>query len=47
VCTPEDAWRCFMRTEMDHLVIGSFVLDKARQPALADDGAWRAEFELD
>jgi carbamoyltransferase len=36
-----------MRTEMDHLVIGSFVLDKARQPALADDGAWRAEFELD
>jgi carbamoyltransferase len=47
VCTPEDAWRCFMRTEMDHLVIGSFVLDKARQPALVDDGAWRAEFGLD
>jgi carbamoyltransferase len=47
VCTPEDAWRCFMRTEMDHLVIGSFALDKARQPALADDGAWRKQFELD
>jgi carbamoyltransferase len=47
VCTPEHAWRCFMRTEMDHLVIGSFVLDKAMQPAIADDGAWRKEFELD
>jgi carbamoyltransferase len=39
--------RCFMRTETDHLVIGSFVFDKARQPALADDDAWRAEFGLD
>jgi carbamoyltransferase len=47
VCTPEDAWRCFMRTEMDHLVIGSFVLDKVKQPAVADDGAWKKEFELD
>jgi carbamoyltransferase len=47
VCTPEDAWRCFMRTEMDHLVIGSFVLDKTRQPALADDGSWKTEYELD
>jgi len=47
VCTPEDAWRCFMRTEMDHLVIGSFVLDKVKQPAIADDGAWKKEFELD
>jgi carbamoyltransferase len=47
VCTPEDAWRCFMRTEMDHLVIGSFVLDKTKQPALPDDGAWKKQFELD
>ena len=47
VCAPEDAWRCFMRTEMDHLVMGSFVLDKAKQPALADDGSWRTQFELD
>jgi carbamoyltransferase len=47
VCTPEDAWRCFMRTEMDHLVIGSFVLDKATQPVVVDDGAWRTQFELD
>jgi carbamoyltransferase len=47
VCTPEDAWRCFMRTEMDHLVIGSFMLDKAKQPALVDDGSWKAQYELD
>jgi len=31
VCTPEDAWRCFMRTRMDYLVVGSFVLDKSKQ----------------
>jgi carbamoyltransferase len=47
VCTPEDAWRCFMRTEMDHLVIGSFVLDKTKQPAFDDDRAWQSEFELE
>jgi carbamoyltransferase len=47
VCSPEDAYRCFMRTEMDHLVMGSFVLDKARQPVLPDDGAWRTQYELD
>ena len=47
VCTPEDAYRCFMRTEMDHLVIGSFVLDKAKQPALVDDGSWKTQYELD
>jgi carbamoyltransferase len=33
VCTPEDAYRCFMRTEMDHLVLGPFLLDKTCQPA--------------
>jgi hypothetical protein len=32
---------------MDYLILGSFVLDKARQPALADDGAWRTQYELD
>lgn len=32
VCTPEDAYRCFMRTDMDYLVIGSFILDKTMQP---------------
>jgi carbamoyltransferase len=47
VCTPDDAWRCFMRTEMDDLVLGSFHLDKARQTPLADDGAWRTQYELD
>src|SRR5215510_5529563 len=41
VCAPADAWRCFMRTEMDHLVIGSFVLDKKKQAPLPDDGSWR------
>ncbi|NRA00212.1 MAG: carbamoyltransferase [Myxococcales bacterium] len=40
VCTPEDAWRCFMRTEMDHLVLGRFHLDKRRQPEGAADGSW-------
>ncbi|HXJ32698.1 MAG TPA: carbamoyltransferase [Candidatus Eisenbacteria bacterium] len=47
VCTPRDSWRCFMRTEMDALVIGSFVLLKERQPPLSDDVDWRREFELD
>jgi carbamoyltransferase len=47
VCTPTDAWRCFMRTEMDALVVGSFVLEKPRQPKLDRDVDWRKEFELD
>jgi carbamoyltransferase len=47
VCTPRDAWRCFMRTEMDHLVLGTWVLDKAKQPPLRDDVDWRREFQLD
>ncbi len=47
VCTPADAYRCFMRTEMDALVLGSFVLEKERQPALADDSDWQREYELD
>ncbi len=33
VCTPEDAYRCFMRTEMDYLVLGPFLLEKKAQPA--------------
>jgi carbamoyltransferase len=33
VCTPDDAYRCFVNTEMDHLVLGPFVLDRAAQPA--------------
>jgi carbamoyltransferase len=47
VCTPEDAYRCFMRTEMDYLVMGDFVLDKSEQPEFLDKEDWRAEFTLD
>jgi len=47
VCTPEDAYRCFMRTEMDHLVLGSFLLNKADQPRLTEDVDWRAQYQLD
>ena len=47
VCTPQDAYRCFMRTGLDTLVLGNFVLRKDEQPAQADDGQWRKEFELD
>jgi carbamoyltransferase len=47
VCTPRDAYLCFMRTEMDHLVMGSFVLDKTRQKPLADDVDWRSQYGLD
>ncbi len=47
VCTPQDAYRCFMRTEMDYLVIENFLLFKGNQPAWARDDAWQDEFELD
>ncbi len=47
VCTPEDAYRCFMRTEMDYLVLGPFLLDKQAQPRLEEKGDWRQEFQLD
>jgi len=47
VCTPEHAYRCFMRTGIDTLVLENFLLDKADQPALPDDGAWMKEFQLD
>jgi carbamoyltransferase len=47
VCTPEDAYRCFMRTEMDYLVLGNYVLDKKEQPKLSESGDWRQEFKLD
>ena len=41
VCTPEDAYRCFMRTDMDALVLENFVLEKADQTPLEDDGTGR------
>ncbi|MDP7278599.1 MAG: carbamoyltransferase [Candidatus Poribacteria bacterium] len=47
VCTPEDAYRCFMRTEMDYLVLGNFLLDKRDQKPLTNDVDWQTEFELD
>jgi carbamoyltransferase len=47
VCTPEDAYQCFMRTEMDHLVMGDYRFDKQDQPAWREDKDWRTEFELD
>jgi carbamoyltransferase len=47
VCTPEDAYRCFMRTEMDVLVLGSFILDKSQQPPWEEGANWRDELELD
>ena len=47
VCTPEDAYRCFMWTEMDYLVLGDFLLDKRDQKPLANDVGWPTEFELD
>ncbi len=45
--SPMDAYRCFMRTEMDTLAIGSFILDKADQPEWKEEVDWREEFELD
>ena len=47
VCTPEDAYRCFMRTEMDYLVIGNYLFEKSAQPAWKEEGDWRDEYELD
>jgi carbamoyltransferase len=47
VCTPENAYRCFMRTEMDYLVLGNYILDKREQPALIEKENWRTEFKLD
>ena len=47
VMTTEDAYRCFMRTGIDTLVVENHVFLKSEQPPLPDDGAWRAEFVLD
>ncbi len=47
VCSPEDAYRCFMRTEMDYLVVENFLLAKGDQPKWEKDDSWKSEFELD
>ncbi|MBP1648061.1 MAG: putative carbamoyl transferase [Bacteroidetes bacterium] len=47
VCRPEEAYRCFMRTGMDYLVMGNFLVAKTDQKKLAEGAGWMKEFELD
>jgi carbamoyltransferase len=47
VCSPDDAYRCFMRTDMDVLVLENFILAKADQAPVAEDESWKKEFVLD
>ncbi|MBU2636730.1 MAG: hypothetical protein KJ963_06560, partial [Bacteroidetes bacterium] len=47
VCTPDDAYKCFMRTDMDYLLMGSFLLNKVDQKPLEKDEDWRKKFVLD
>jgi carbamoyltransferase len=47
VCTPQDAYRCFMRTDMDALVLEDFILYKHEQPPWEESPNWRDELELD
>jgi carbamoyltransferase len=47
VCTPEDAYLCFMRTNMDYLIMGNFLIEKEEQKPLDKDIDWLKEFELD
>ena len=47
VCTPQDAYLCFMRTEMDYLILNNYLLSKKEQQPLDKDSDWLSEFELD
>jgi carbamoyltransferase len=47
VCTPEDSYRCFMRTELDYLVLETCVVDKKDQPLLKENTDWKREFKAD
>jgi carbamoyltransferase len=47
VCTPEDAYRCFMNTEIDFLAVGDYLMAKADQPARPGDDSWRRQFAMD
>ena len=47
VCTPDEAYTCFMRTHMDYLCMGAFLLDKTEQEPWKEENDWREEFELD
>jgi len=47
VGSPLDAYRCFMRTNMDVLVLENFILEKTEQSPMSDDESWKTEFVLD
>lgn len=47
VCTPQDAYTCFMRTNMDYLIIGNFLIEKTEQKPLNKDIDWLKKYELD
>ena len=47
VCNPEDAYRCFMSTEMDYLSVGPFLLERKKQPGWDDAKRWKRTFEAD
>jgi len=47
VCTPEDAYRCFMRTEIDYLVLDHYLLSKDEQNGWRETQDWKGEFQLD
>ena len=47
VCTPADAYQCFMRTHIDYLVLGPFLLDKSQQPEWKERADWKQQFQLD
>jgi carbamoyltransferase len=47
VCTPADAYRCFMRTHIDSLVLYPYIMDKSAQPEWKETDDWRSQFQLD
>ncbi len=47
VCTPDDAYRCFMRKEMDDLVVEDFLFEEEKQPVWREEGNWREKYGLD
>ena len=47
VCSPDDAYRCFMRTNTDVLVLGNQILLKGEQPEFHEDFDWRERYQLD
>ncbi|OUU25009.1 MAG: hypothetical protein CBB97_10520 [Candidatus Endolissoclinum sp. TMED37] len=47
VCSPRDAYRCFLRTDIDYLVMENTILNRKEQNYVQDDESWKNEFELD